>query len=538
MSPMTGVLVADFSSFTAAVEKAGKDLQGFQATAEQALDPVARGMSAVGKAAQQATPAVDNLNSGFAQVDKTLSAVGVHIAPQIRALEELSQASGKSAGELGKFATAGLLASAAVAGWNVGRWAADWLGTDKAIGDATAKLLGWGDVAAQVAGAQGDAIALAFQRTGVHAKDAAEALALNTKWVNEHSKAAKVAADANTKWAEAAGVLDTVAGNWQATLQTINGDTVEAIKYYLDAGVAQGTLATAYGLTDLQIKAVDQSLKAEAEAMRESTRASEEAAREVSKHWDDVGKILDDVFGVEQLQAATNWVDAVDSLGGSLSALSNSQLVTFRDAMYAGIDALAKSGDLTNAQSSRFAELAIAADQALTSIHGTTAAVVDQTDALYDLAVAQDKAYFAQVRKNEETAKGTAVTQAATAAVLQFNNATNMNVGQAAYGSGYDTDPVVRNLLQQGYTLNEAMAVAGGYGQGILGGGGIQGQRERVARAEQLRSSAGQGGGYVNVNMQGVLLSNDPSARAQLMDVINTTVMDAMRGSGVRMGTA
>jgi len=51
-------------------------------------------------------------------------------------------------------------------------------------------------------------------------------------------------------------------------------------------------------------------------------------------------------------------------------------------------------------------------------------------------------------------------------------------------------------------------------------------------------ASSGGSGASVVVNMEGVLLANDPSAQAQLMDVINQTVMAALRGQGVRMGTA
>ena len=50
-------------------------------------------------------------------------------------------------------------------------------------------------------------------------------------------------------------------------------------------------------------------------------------------------------------------------------------------------------------------------------------------------------------------------------------------------------------------------------------------------------SSSG-GGASVVVNMDGVLLSNDPSSRAQLMDMINQSIMATLRGQGVRMGTA
>jgi hypothetical protein len=43
---------------------------------------------------------------------------------------------------------------------------------------------------------------------------------------------------------------------WQTTLDTLDGTVVEAIKYYLSAGVSQGDLAKAYGVTAQQVAAV------------------------------------------------------------------------------------------------------------------------------------------------------------------------------------------------------------------------------------------------------------------------------------------
>ena len=50
---------------------------------------------------------------------------------------------------------------------------------------------------------------------------------------------------------------------WVTVLDTIDGKVVEAIKYYLEAGVAQTALAAAYGLTATQIAAVDAARKNE-----------------------------------------------------------------------------------------------------------------------------------------------------------------------------------------------------------------------------------------------------------------------------------
>lgn len=90
---------------------------------------------------------------------------------------------------------------------------------------------------------------------------------------------AQAEAVAYAKWTEAMVELESVGDGWRGTLATINGEMVEAIKYYLDAGVAQGTLATAYGVTSAQVKAVAESQRAYAEVLKqvaavESTRYS------------------------------------------------------------------------------------------------------------------------------------------------------------------------------------------------------------------------------------------------------------------------
>lgn len=81
------------------------------------------------------------------------------------------------------------------------------------------------------------------------------------------------------KMAEAMTELNSVSVGWQGTLATIDGEVADAIKYYLDAGVAQDKLATAYGLTAAQVKSVASAMKDEQEALKIESKAVEQATQ-------------------------------------------------------------------------------------------------------------------------------------------------------------------------------------------------------------------------------------------------------------------
>lgn len=212
----------------------------------------------------------DRFRSSLQQFDGVLASLGANIGTEVRAFGELGEAAGKTAGELGAIATAGFVVAAAMAGWKLGRLAAEFFDLDQKIGAATAKMLGWGDVGAQVAGAQQDVITRAIERGAAATISYTDALQFNTDWLKkrqgaliEDEKAQKANADEQRKlnaeaerWGLIMAELNTAGGNWWQTLQGINGTVVEAVKFYLQAGVSQGTLATAYGLTAVQIKAV------------------------------------------------------------------------------------------------------------------------------------------------------------------------------------------------------------------------------------------------------------------------------------------
>lgn len=126
---------------------------------------------------------------------------------------------------------------------------------------------------------------------GKHAEALGMSLADADKISQSLTKTAEKAIEVNTRWADTMAELNAVGAGWKGTLDTIDGTVVEAIKYYLAAGVSQKALAEAYGLTAAQLKSVDSAMKddkASADALAASHRdlaaAQRAAASEAEAH--------------------------------------------------------------------------------------------------------------------------------------------------------------------------------------------------------------------------------------------------------------
>lgn len=105
-----------------------------------------------------------------------------------------------------------------------------------------------------------------------------EALSLYKDAARSAEEAQKQAAAEARKFGEAMGELNSAGLAWSGTLATVNGDVAASVKYYLEAGVSQNALATAYALTATQVKAVASALKQEQEVMEITRKSVEETA--------------------------------------------------------------------------------------------------------------------------------------------------------------------------------------------------------------------------------------------------------------------
>jgi len=243
---------ADFSQFTEAAKGAEAALGGVQAEATK----VDRTVDAFGKTATTASGSTKQWSTAISQVDSLLGQVGINIGQTGKALDEVAAASGKTASQLGAVATAGLVVGTAMAAWNFGRAIAGWLDLDKSIGNATASLLGWGNLAAETSGAKQDAINAAIAKGGENIRTYADAVAYLTEWQKKRIAATKEMLDADIKSGEAWAELNSAGATYAETLTTMNAVDVEAIKGYLANGAQQSVLAAAYGYTAAQIRAV------------------------------------------------------------------------------------------------------------------------------------------------------------------------------------------------------------------------------------------------------------------------------------------
>jgi hypothetical protein len=122
-----------------------------------ALGAVVTPLIAMKAAAALGIPSITGLGTAMGG---TLSVFkGIKTFGDARAgIQLLGDASGLTTGNLGKLGSAAAVAGAAFAGWQIGRAIAQVFDLDTKIANLTARLMGWGDLAGQTAGAKQDVI--------------------------------------------------------------------------------------------------------------------------------------------------------------------------------------------------------------------------------------------------------------------------------------------------------------------------------------------------------------------------------------------
>jgi hypothetical protein len=395
---ITATFAADFSQFSGEVKKAEGDLKELEGqTAETGA-----AIATMGNMSDMTGGDVLSLRESFRQFDDALASVGIRIGPAIKGIEDIAAAAGKSIVQVGLLGTVGLILAAAMAGWKIGRTVAEFFDLDNIIAKNASTLMGWGDVAAEEAGAGADVLRLASERAGRQITDMSEALRINQKWVDDHKKAATENAKALDEWKKANQEVTIAAQDHAKVLQTINGTTVEAAKYALDHGVSLKNVATAYGLTASQIAAVQAALKAEQEAAKESEKEHARITAAIKRHWDGVLEIRDEVLGVGAIEKLVQWREAIHALGGNIQTLSKSQLKELEASMAAAKEAIERSAKSTEYQSQEFLDLVASAQQALTVLDPLVNTWERLAQAEYEAALAADASAQAMGRAHDE----------------------------------------------------------------------------------------------------------------------------------------
>ena len=109
MAQLSGVMTADFSQFRIEVDKSVGKLLEFQ------------------RAGKGTSDSLDGFSDGLRQVDSSLSAMGIRIGPQIRALDEFRALAGKSIAEIGLAGLAGAITATGVAAYQATGLIMEWI---------------------------------------------------------------------------------------------------------------------------------------------------------------------------------------------------------------------------------------------------------------------------------------------------------------------------------------------------------------------------------------------------------------------------
>lgn len=401
--------------------------------------------------------------------------------------------------------------------------------------------------------------------------------------VYQSKEDAEAAAKAFKEWKTATDELNTAGAGWQGTLDKIDGNVVEAIKYYLEAGVSQSALAKAYWLSDTAIKAVAQSMEAAKKAAQDLAKAQAEADALQMTAYTNRLKILETItaanskaYGSEEQIKALERLDAQErALTESVYANINSEkdrmkLIEQYGAKHEEINAkiialeLKRAGVVNNqvlaeldAQKQLNAMYGLGVDglsnvetgysklmKSLDELHAKKVIGIDQTnqenliykqytDSLAASAIADDKARDAKARNNEEAAKIPGLLKAAEQATRSYAasalaGASTGGAFQAPSFAGYL--PAVQSFKLPSY----ADGGVGDFGTGTLAM--LHGKEAIVP----LGSTLTNGGSTVVISIaegaivQNYPIMNDPIAKREISALIGDALVQKLRAAGMR----
>ena len=531
---ITGMTAAGKTSTASMLMIAGMSASGREAAAST---------QQIASAADGATSSLGSLHQGLSATDRILASLGINIGPQVRAIGEMAAVSGKTASQLGLVAVAGLSVSAAFAGWQLGRWVADWFDLDEAIGNATAKLLGWGDAAAETAGAKMDVLARASKLAGTE--------------ITNFGQALKIIKEDNDRVADSFNTSEHRVGLWRAEIAKVKADgNLEALTKDIASG--NSTMKEMSSHYDISTRALEffvrenrasaEAVKANTEAMDKATAAAEQVAKAYRLFLSDNANKA----GMEQMN---------DAIAAQERALENAngEWLLYRDAALMATAASDKAAAAT----------AKAWDDV--KVHSRTALqeTAEKAQATYAYVAARAEEFApAVIEKFRQTAEAARVAAdtwgssfvGALDTVKQKVDETTANVTAAALTWGQAMSLVAQGRGTMTGTVQQAAGPSVPYGyNGTYMNTGLSGRREtggpvdaggRYLVGERgpelfMPGSSGtivpNGGGSTSVTIAaGAVqinypLMNDPRARMEIAAMVGDALMARLRQQGLRV---
>jgi hypothetical protein len=294
---ITAKFEADFQDFKRGVTEAEAKLETLGASAGRAELKLVK---MTGATSAGVAPA-NNIRLAYSQFDGALQSVGVHIGPQIKAIEDLQMATGKSAAGMSGMAKAGAAIGVGVAAWGITRAAMEFFELDKAVAQTWTSMLGWGNVAVEQAGAKADVLARASATAGREITRMAEAIAINEaehkRWKGLMEAPAKLAA-----FEKSLAAVDAEAANLSTT-------QMDLIKRSLELGISTADIAAGMSLSKDAVEVYAGSLDKLAQFAKQAADSAERLAKLDAKSVQETADLWRD-FGVEKIRQSGTVTDA------------------------------------------------------------------------------------------------------------------------------------------------------------------------------------------------------------------------------------
>jgi hypothetical protein len=198
-----------------------------------------------------------------------LQSAGVNIGPQVKGLEDMASAAGKTASQLGVLGTAGLVAGAALTGWKIGTWLGEVTGATTAVENLAKSVLGYSDALdAVTSGAKQDVLTRASITAHREITNYTEAIQINEAAFKQHAAAS---VDWTMKLAEA-----------YKQVRNLTDAQEHDIAIMQEAGAKTEDITAKYGLSAKALEILADKHRDAAKATEEHRAAQEKLNKEAA----------------------------------------------------------------------------------------------------------------------------------------------------------------------------------------------------------------------------------------------------------------